>query len=464
MDEDTLSVAQLLRRAGNGIAREMRGQVWVHGEVRNLKEHRGSWYLSLVEGRAFADGGDVLLDVAAWPRRREALHAQLQQAGVALAAGMHVRVRGIVGLSKTGKVQLELYELDLHALLGAQAADKRRLLAALTTEGLLRRNAELAVPEVPLRVGLVTSEGSEGHRDFAGQLERSPFSFDVALAHTPVQGPAAAAAIARAVSSFPAGSVDVIAVVRGGGGELDAFDKEPVARAIATAASPVWTGIGHTGDRSVADDVANRHFITPTACGQALVAEVEAFHRRLVPLLERAAVLAARRVDRSDERLHDMCLHLRRGASGQLDHTSVVLRHTGLQLQARSRSVTAAAEGRIGGRARAVHAAARRVPVTAATRVAALAERLERSATSGLGNARALLDAKAAHVRASDPRRPLRLGYSLTLREDGSTLKSVHDVSIGEVMRTLVGDGELSSTVVATQAGLEDDERRGARG
>ena len=33
---------------------------------------------------------------------------------------------------------------------------------------------------------------------------------------------------------------------------------------------PVWTGIGHTGDQSVADEVANRSFITPTECGQEL--------------------------------------------------------------------------------------------------------------------------------------------------------------------------------------------------
>ena len=61
-------------------------------------------------------------------------------------------------------------------------------------------------------------------------------------------------------------------MVRGGGSKADlaAFDAEPVARAIATSDVPVWTGIGHTGDQSVADEVANRSFITPTECGQEL--------------------------------------------------------------------------------------------------------------------------------------------------------------------------------------------------
>ena len=61
-------------------------------------------------------------------------------------------------------------------------------------------------------------------------------------------------------------------VVRGGGSKADlaTFDAEPVARAIAGSDVPVWTGIGHTGDQSVADEVANRAFITPTECGQEL--------------------------------------------------------------------------------------------------------------------------------------------------------------------------------------------------
>ena len=72
------------------------------------------------------------------------------------------------------------------------------------------------------------------------------------------------------------GGCDIAVVVRGGGSKADlaAFDAEPVARAIATMPIPVWVGIGHTGDQSVADIVANRSFVTPTECGQELVGRV----------------------------------------------------------------------------------------------------------------------------------------------------------------------------------------------
>jgi exodeoxyribonuclease VII large subunit len=36
----------------------------------------------------------------------------------------------------------------------------------------------------------------------------------------------------------------------------------------------VWTGIGHEIDTTVADAVANRNFLTPTACAMALVDQI----------------------------------------------------------------------------------------------------------------------------------------------------------------------------------------------
>ncbi len=70
------------------------------------------------------------------------------------------------------------------------------------------------------------------------------------LVKTAVQGEAAPAQIVAAIEALDAHGVDIICLVRGGGskGDLAAFDDERVARAIAACESPVFTGIGHTGD------------------------------------------------------------------------------------------------------------------------------------------------------------------------------------------------------------------------
>ena len=63
-----------------------------------------------------------------------------------------------------------------------------QLLHALEVEGLLHANQRLGLPLVPLRIGVVTSPGSEAHRDFVGQLDRSGFAFEVFFEPTLVQG------------------------------------------------------------------------------------------------------------------------------------------------------------------------------------------------------------------------------------------------------------------------------------
>ena len=125
----------------------------------------------------------------------------------------------------------------------------------------------------------MASPGTEGYRDFFGQLTArglpsgSPWRRPRCRAPTPRRPlpPPSGALAAEGTDRF-----DLLVVVRGGGSKADlaAFDAEPVARAVATSPVPVWTGIGHTGDESVADLVANRSCITPTECGRELALRV----------------------------------------------------------------------------------------------------------------------------------------------------------------------------------------------
>ena len=58
---------------------------------------------------------------------------------------------------------------------------------------------------------------------------------------------------------------------------LLAFDTEEIAMAIGKCAKPVFTGIGHEIDFSIADEVAHRAFKTPTACAAGVAAVVNEF-------------------------------------------------------------------------------------------------------------------------------------------------------------------------------------------
>ena len=253
----------------------------MRGEIAQLSDHRsGHLYLDLVDpddarGGTRGRGGVPTLKVKCWRTTWTPLRHALAKEGIELAQGMVVVLRGSIDVWRVkGEVSLVLVEIDVTALLGRLAADRTRLLRTLEAEGLLTRNASLAVPAVPVRVGLVASPGTEGCRDFLGQLLGSGFGFQVSHVKVPVQGPGAPASIARALTMLGRSDCDVIAVVRGGGAKADlaAFETEAVARAVATCPKPVFTGIGHSGDETVADVVAGHVHITPTACGQHIVA------------------------------------------------------------------------------------------------------------------------------------------------------------------------------------------------
>ena len=178
----------------------------------------------------------------------------------------------------------------------------------------------------------MASPGTEGYRDFLGRPRGLRDGLRRPVVPTQVQGREAP----RPRWPRPSGGCrpadcDVIVVVRGGGSKADlaTFDAEPVARAIATSDIPVWTGIGHTGDQSVADEVANRSFITPTECGQELARLATEFWRPVDGgRAESPARLAARPAGRQPSgRSIGAASGMATGARSQLDRHADGLVH-----------------------------------------------------------------------------------------------------------------------------------------
>ena len=209
----------------------------------------------------------------------------------------------------------------------------------------------LPVPRLPLRIGLVASPGTEGFADFTGQLEASGLAFAVEVVPTQVQGRGSARAVASAVRRLQPRRCDVIVVVRGGGSKTDlaTFDSEPVARAIANSDTPVWTGIGHTGDQSVADEVANRSFITPTECGQELTRLAAEYWEGVIEAGEAVGRLAGEQLVRSEQSLDRHRHRMVTGARSLLDRHAERLVH-------RARTLRGSARGQVEAHVRLVGA------------------------------------------------------------------------------------------------------------
>jgi exodeoxyribonuclease VII large subunit len=312
----------------------------------------------------------------------------MQQHDMDIVSGIKVRIRGTPDVyGASGQFGFKMSDIDPRFTLGDLAAQRDEIIAKLKLEGLYDRNRHLALPLVPLSIGVVTSKGSAAHADFMKTLEESNIGFTVTLCDVRVQGDGSAEQVAAAITLLGSQPlVDVVAVIRGGGSRTDlaTFDNEIVARAVATCRAPVFTGIGHDVDKSIADEVAFSWNKTPTACAVAIVERVNEFVRQVDSAAQRIANVVLAALANSERRVANAVGRLR------------TLRLTVLD----------AAKSRI--------------------------------------------DLLATEIAGFDPVVLMRRGWSITYNADGKVLKSVKQAKRGDGLTTRVADGAIVSTVVGS--------------
>jgi exodeoxyribonuclease VII large subunit len=307
-DLNPCSPAELFARLERAAAREGLVSVAVRGSIRGLRRRGRICTFELTDHTAgTSERAVALIRVVVFPEQLRAAERAASAVGRSLADGVDATVVGAVRFDPPyGGVRIVAATIEVHEGESEHARRVTDLLAALQRDGSLTRNAALVVPGRPLRVGLVTSPGTAGDADVATLLEASGLEWQLLRQAVPMAGPSAPAAVAAAIGRLSRSSPDVILVARGGGGrtELDCWDTEEVARAIANAPVPVWTAIGHAPDATVADRVANRSCPTPSAAAADLVTRVRDFerhrHERAVFAEHRQRVAAERvRVNRA---------------------------------------------------------------------------------------------------------------------------------------------------------------------
>jgi exodeoxyribonuclease VII large subunit len=449
--EPTFSVGELADAIGHAVRASFRDEVWVRGEIHDLsRPASGHVYLTLVEERP--EGGKASLSVMLSAANKVAVNRALTRAGgsVRMVDGTEVRIRGRLDwYAPRGQLQLRMTAIDPAHTLGQLEVARAELLARLEAEGLVGRNGALAMPLVPLRIGLVTSRGSAAEADFLDELGRSGLSFHVVAVDVRVQGTGAPRNIASGIASAAARACEVIALVRGGGARTDlaCFDDERVARAIAMCPVPVLTGVGHETDRSVADDVAHTVAKTPTAAAQHLVDLVGTFLRRTEASWTAIARLGQRELAAHDDRVRAHAGRASRsvratlaGVTARLDDHAVRARRAGTAATTRADQRLERDVGRL--------TASVRVKVRDAdSSLGASTRRLALRAPRAVGEAERGLATVEARLRALDPQRALARGWSITRASDGRLVRGPTDVVPGDALVTQLAGGEVRSTV-----------------
>jgi exodeoxyribonuclease VII large subunit len=483
----TFGVLELNQRIEGALREAFPREIWVRGELQGFDRGRRGrhQYFELVEKKPREDAILSRIAVVLWGGDRWRVEQDLT--GVPtfqLQDNIEVRIRCRVSLfAPWGKLQLQMVGVDPAFTLGQMAANRERILLRLRSEGLLERNAQRAVPAVPVHVGLVTSVGSAAYNDFVQEIERGGYAVRVTCIDARVQGLDVEATVVAALRTFARLRPDVVVLVRGGGSKADlaGFDSESIARAIAAMPVPVWTGIGHEIDVSVADLVAHTHFKTPTACAAAIALRIGAFVEAVEDRWAQIAALAVDTLSAAERQLfdhaHDVARGVRHGLRTEMQgvaHAAHRLRvgaPRALQREAavlhrRSGAVRGAVRERLADR-RARLQSMRRLLQPA--RLAVIVQRQARGLTTlrrrvvplarrRIDEADHRLRAIEAQVRALDPRRVLARGYSLTYGGGGELLRSIAQLEVGATIVTRLHEGEVASRVEETRSRTEEED------
>jgi exodeoxyribonuclease VII large subunit len=283
-----LTVGELTEQIRRLLEKQI-GQVWVTGEVTNLRaQSSGHIYFTLKDAHAH-------LACVLFSRERVS-HREL------LTDGQKVLLQGDVSVYEArGQYQLIVRAVELQGV-GALQIAFEKLKQKLASEGLFAPERKRSLPRYPQRIGLVTSPTGAAIRDVLHVVQRRNPSLRIILAPCRVQGDGAAQEIAEAIrllNEFNVGvqasacsdagversklkpglrpdGLDLILVTRGGGSleDLWAFNEEAVARAIFESALPVVSAVGHEIDFTISDFVADVRVATPSAAAEIITEDV----------------------------------------------------------------------------------------------------------------------------------------------------------------------------------------------
>ena len=417
------------------------GTVRVVGEMSNFRAVQGHWYFSLKDANARIDC--MMFRSAA------------DRCACTPVDGIAVIVTGqVTHYSPQGRTQIQCAKLEL-AGAGDLDAQFRQLCLELRGLGYFDESAKIPIPAMPMCIAILTSAGSAAEADCLDAVRQTFPSTKILAVDIRVQGAQAAQGIAAAISAVDASAkslgIEVILVVRGGGSREDlwAFNERIVADAIRRCVTPIVTGIGHESDTTIADLVADFRAATPSRAVPEILPKREILHEQLAAL--------GRRLSRA------MTTHFER-ARGRIElaarSRSLVDPMTGLTIH-RNRLMRDATALIHGMRERSnrceqllagsITRLARMHPLsrlgTADTRLAAATASLRRSGRSLVDSADGRIESVSRTLEAIGPLAVLQRGYSLTLNASGSPVRSAKSLRLGEVIETVLADGQVRSVI-----------------
>jgi exodeoxyribonuclease VII large subunit len=416
--------------------------VWVEGEISNFRlADSGHMYFALKDG-------DALLRVVMFRMQARLLRFKPDN-------GMQIIARGRVTIyDQRGELQLSAEFLEPVGA-GALQLAFEQLKNKLAQEGLFDRSRKKAIPQLPRRIGIVTSARGAALHDILNVLARRHESVGILIYPAQVQGEAAPSEVAGGIRYFNRSkSVDVIIVARGGGSieDLAGFNDEGLARTIAASQLPIISAVGHETDFTIADFVADLRAPTPSAAAEMVIESKYRLAENLGHLRHRLAQATRYRLSVARRQLNDLAQH------GAFVRMQEVIARRGQRLDELVYRMGATHQKLLNEFRRRLEIAAARVRAFDFRRSLAMTrkeleagnEALARSMQSLIAAHKARLNQAAATLQALSPLQILDRGYALVFDSNGALVKDASQLAAGDEVSARVAKGSFTAQVKKT--------------
>jgi exodeoxyribonuclease VII large subunit len=438
LDAQIYTVSELNRDAKLALE-ECLDTLWISGEISNLaRPGSGHLYFSLKDA-------DAQVRCAMFRGANRTLRFIPQD-------GLQVILRARVTIYEPrGSYQLIVEHME-PAGEGLLRRQFEELKAKLADEGLFDESNKSPLPDLPGRIGLITSPTGAAVRDILHILARRFPAVPVVIYPVQVQGDRAKFDIAQALeTATERNECDVLIVGRGGGSleDLWAFNEEIVARAVYACPIPIISAVGHEVDFTITDLVADLRAPTPSGAAELVVPDrrtwldnIAALQIRATKAIEQVANRRREHITQLDGRLQrrNPILMLEQYAQRLDELTGRIGRALSQRIRMdRLRLHNAAARIRAGNpqpliRERQQMLAEKRLRLTSAIRVIIEAERKR-------------LAVLAAGLQAVSPLNTLKRGYVIVENQQGQLVRSVVDLAAQDEIVGRLADGRFTAVV-----------------
>lgn len=238
--------------------------VFVMGEISNFVDHyrSGHLYMSIKDNQS-------VISAVMFAGNASRLKFKPEN-------GMSVIIRGRVSIyERDGRYQLYIDDMQPDGI-GALAVAFEQMKEKLSKAGLFDSEHKMPIPEIPEKIGVISSPTGAAVQDVLNVLNRRFPVAEIIFAGVQVQGDNAAPTIIDAIKRLNKTDVDVIIIARGGGSAEDLwpFNDEKLAYAIFDSQIPIISGVGHETDFTICDFVADLRAPTPSAAAELTVPDI----------------------------------------------------------------------------------------------------------------------------------------------------------------------------------------------